>query len=306
MWLTMMLLFPLGFAIWPLLLTPLTWGFSWVWSFYNWFRIVFRTDKLFTQGVARFGVPGMDPYFMAYGKLSPISMNPEGGQEPGFFQKLKEIIGFIFFGWIAKIPYLGEIILNNLTSILTTLKNLPIVGEVFTLLLKIKDAAIIVAKSTVVPAMKVAGEVGHIVTEAPAAGAEAMGIIKDGIGAKLKALPPPQEVMAAKMAGAIPSGGLVGMATKAIQSGGAVSVASDEGYSFATFGLIGVIAIIGSASLSKYLFNRYHSDKEISLERAVKEQPPSRSDFAKEKETVKGVDEVPPEPVAKNIKAVNE
>jgi hypothetical protein len=308
LWLTMMLLFPLGFALWPLLLTPLTWGFSWIWTFYNWFRIMFRTDKLFTQGVARFGVPGMEPYFMAYGKLSSLSMNPEGNEEPGFFQKLKDFIGFIFFGWIAKIPYLGEIIMSQLTSILTTLKNLPIVGEVFALLLKIKDAAIaakdaaiIVAKSTVIPAMKVAGEVGHIVTEAPAAGAEAMGIIKDGIGQKLKALPPPQEVLAAKMGTAT---GLGGLAAKAIQSGGGMT--SDDGYSLATIGLIGIVSTVAIISITKYLFNRYHSDKVTSMERAVKEQPPSRNDFSKEKEAKKGDGEVPPEPEAKNVKAANE
>jgi hypothetical protein len=309
LWLTMMLLFPLGFAVLPLLLTPLTWGFSWIWTFYNWFRIMFRTDKLFTQGVTRFGVPGMEPYFMAYGRLSSLSMNPEGSEEPGFFQKLKDFIGFIFFGWIAKIPFIGEIIMSQLTSILTTLKNLPIVGEVFALLLKIKDAAIaakdaaiIVAKSTVIPAMKVAGEVGHIVTEAPAAGAEAMGIIKDGIGQKLKALPPPQAVMAAKMGAAT---GLSGMAAKAIQSGGGIT-SSDDGYSLATLGLIGIVSTVAIISITKYLFNRYHSDKITSMERAVNEQPPSRSDFSKEKEAKKGDGEVPPEPEAKNVKAANE
>jgi hypothetical protein len=120
----MMFLFPLGFFILPLLLTPLTWGFASIWSLYNTFRVVFKTDRVFTEGISRFGVPGMEPFFMAYGKLSSLSMNPnpppeedeEGGSGIlGFFTrifgKMKGFIAFIFFGWIQKIPLLGDIIL---------------------------------------------------------------------------------------------------------------------------------------------------------------------------------------------------
>jgi hypothetical protein len=290
LWLTVMFLFPLGFLILPLLLTPLTWGFAGIWSFYNMFRIFFRTDRIFTQGVARFGVPGMEPYFMAYGKLSSLSMNPDGPPEAGLFEKIKNaissIIGFISFGWIAKIPLIGDKLIGLISGMLETLARLPIVGQFFAILLKIKEAVIavkdtatILVKSTIPPALAVAGQVKGVVEAGAKTGPAIISGATEAFKKELGKLPPP---------------GIV-------QAGGGLT---DNGFS--TIALISVVSIIATLSIGKFLFNRYYPDRKTSLEKAGAEAPPTRSEFAKEKEASKGADELPPEPEDKDVKAANE
>ena len=318
LWLTVMLLFPLGLLILPLLLTPVTWAIAIFWSIYNWFRIYFRTDKLFTQGVSRFGIPGMEPYFLATGKLSSYKMQSEvEAAEEASKEQSK---------WTTKIPFLDDIVVNSIDSLISMLKSLPGGGHIVDLLLTAKDNTRTIAKGAIKQATNVANQVTTIVNEAPATGAAVSGIIQAGIDKKLKAVttlsPLPasitqatgQATNAARLVteGPAAASGIIqaGIDKKLeqalpVMTGGAL-VAIDNNFSYSTIGLIGIITIIATASIGKYLFNKYHPDKVTSMENAVKEQPPSRNDFAKEKEAAKGSDELPPEPVAKSVKAVNE
>lgn len=289
LWMTVMFLFPLGFLVLPLLLTPLTWGFAWIWSAFSWFRILFRTDRIFTQGVPRLGVPGMEPYYMAYGKLSSLSMNPEGMEDEGFLAKIRAFFGFILFGWIAKIPLIGNQLVGLISNLLGTLAKLPIVGQFFEILLKIKEAVIaakdtaeIVIKSTIPPALAVAGQVRGVVEAGAKTGPAIISGATEAFKRELGKLPPPD----------------------ILQAGGGSS--GDSGSGFATIALISVVSIIATLSISKFLFNKLYADRKTSVEKAGSEMPPTRSDFAKEKEAGKGADEQPPEPEDKDVKASNE
>lgn len=272
--------------------------YAMVWSVYSLFRIFFKTETLFSQGISRFVTPKMDEYFYAEGRLGNPDAKPSEPKKMTFMDLLRSFWASIKKFFIGGDPEKEDDVETHGLIDAAFKQGSQFIKEKIVakspLAQKVAaglEAAGETAKETAGAAIETAGQVSELVSTAPAQAAEAAGIIQEGLQEKLKGLPSPVE-MAKRKAGGL--GPLLNEDPRNLNQlgGGRVS----EG-STAVLALIAMFAIVASFSLGKYMFVKFHGPKE---KKATSEIPPTRSEYVAKRE---GFDDMPPPVVEKNIVA---
>ncbi len=234
------------------------WLYVGAWTIVNLFKTFFKTQNIFTEGVTHFGAPFLDPMFFST-NLGLPSKQKEQEKKMSFMDLMRAIWGDIkeyilgkkkegekddshgFFSAIFQ--RIGDYLQNKVIAKSPTLQKVVSVGE----------KAKAVAEETVVPLVTqtaaAGAQIGQMVTEAPATAAAAAEVITEEFKAKL----PPHPTLQ--------------------RGGGLVEVGGS-----ATLALIGMLVIVGSLSLGKYMFVKFHTKEE---KRADAEVPPTRREFVR-------------------------
>ena len=264
-----------------------------VWSGYSWFRIFFKTETLFSQGISRFVTPKMDEFFYAEGRLGNPDAKPSEPKRMTFMDLLRSFWNSIKKFFVGGDPDKEEDVETHglIHAALTQGKQFvkdkllaksPLARKVADGL----DAVGETATRTAGAAIETAGQVSELVATAPAQAAEAAGILQEGLQEKLKGLPSPVEMAKRKAGGIMPSAPLLNEDPRNLnQLGGGRGSAES---STAVLALIAMFAIVASFSLGKYMFVRFHGQKE---KKAISEIPPTRSEFVTKHE---GFSDAPP------------
>jgi hypothetical protein len=268
-----------------------------VWTFYSLFRIFFKTETLFSHGISRFMTPKMDEYFFATGRLGMEGAKPSEPKKMTFMDLLRSFWTNIkkFFtggdaekekqvethGLIDAAVRQGTEFVKEKIIAKSPLAQKVVAGV---------EMAGSVAKETAGAAMETAGAVSSLVATAPEQAIEAAGILQEGIGDKLKALPSPVELAKMKASSLVPSLNEDPRGSRN-QSGGGLK---QESSNTAVLALIAMFAIVASFSLGKYMFVKFHGPQE---QKALFEKPPTRNEFVLKHERFS---DAPPQAVQEN------
>lgn len=263
-------LFKLLIALIPLL----GWLYVAVWTAANYFGILFNTEKIFTEGVTHFKTPFLDPTYYSDRIGSPAGKSEEP-KKMSFTDLLKAIwedIKEYFLGgdkkkkdgeethgfFSAIFSRIKDYLQKNVIDKSPALQKAVSVGQ--TVKEKVGDTAIQVAST----AIETGSELAEVAAGLPGDAADAVYIMRKAANDKFKALGPPQGLTKTKME-------FPPVQSRLQQGGGGLIEDSS-----ATIALIGMLVIVASLSLGKYIFVKFHTKAE---KKADAEVPPTRSEF---------------------------
>jgi hypothetical protein len=259
-----------------------------VWSAYSWFRIFFKTETLFSHGISRFVTPKMEEYYFAVGRLGMDAAKPSEPKKMTFMDLLRSFWNSIKKFFVGGDPKKEEDVethglidaaIKQGTQFVKEkiIAKSPLAQRVATGIEAVGETA----KNTAGAAIDTAGQFSDLVATAPEQAAEASGIIQEGLEGMLAEVAKQK----AKGLGAMVQPTKVSFPPQKVRMVGG-GVAEDS--STAVLALIAMFAIVASFSLGKYMFVKFHGQKE---KKASSEIPPTRSEFVIKRE---GFSDAPP------------